>query len=195
MTLGFEMASQPAAGTVVYDFGQAVSGVVRLRVPSSLMKPGLTVVVQHCEVLNHPPLAPNSDGLCFFGELMNAVATDTYILSSGSNASLYVWLEPEFTVHGFRYAQVTGLPLLSHENVEAVVVGSATKQTGTIRFPDTPLLEKINNATVWSLRSNLQDIPTDCNQRDERLGWMGDAALSVEAALYSFGGPGGIVGM
>ena len=105
----------------------------------------------------------------------------------------------------------------------AVVIGADVQQSGVLRFPQTPLLESIQNATVWSARANMQDIPTDCNQvaspspphitpssnslfpppsslprphpqRDERLGWMGDAALAVEQALYNFGA-GGAVGV
>ena len=183
------------------DFGQNIAGAVRLRAPAAAAE-GQTVVVRHCEVLNHPPLSSEPPlGACWLGnpglnsnqngELAHATSIDTYKLSSNSTWN-GEWLQPEFTVHGFRYAEISGLSSLAPSDVMAVVVGANITQSSSLRLSNA-LLEKIQNATVWSQRGNTQDIFTDCPQRDERLGWMGDAAISTEEAMYNFGA-GGIVG-
>ena len=191
-----------AGGTpFLVDFGQNIAGVVRLRPPADPAN-GQTVVVRHCEVLNHPPLSGEPPlGACWLGnpglnanqngELAHAASVDTYILSSNGTLN-GEWLQPAFTVHGFRYAEISGLSSLAPSNVVAVVVGANITQSSSLRLSNA-LLEKVQNATVWSQRGNTQDIFTDCPQRDERLGWLGDAAISTEEALYNFGA-GGIVG-
>ena len=90
----------------------------------------------------------------------------------------------------------------------AVVIGSNVSTSGSIRFGGggaqasasasassaADVLDRVQRATVWSQRANMQDIPTDCAQRDERLGWMGDAGLAVEQCMYNFGGPQSVGG-
>jgi len=164
-------------------------------------------VVRHCEVLNHAPLSSEvALGACWLGnpgvnanqegELVNAASVDSYVLSAntslnragGADADARAgWLQPSFTVHGFRYAEVSGLRSApSAADFEAVVIGANVSQSGKLKL-SSPLLQNIQNAVVWSQRANAQDIFTDCPQRDERLGWMGDAAISAEEALLNFG--------
>jgi alpha-L-rhamnosidase len=192
----------PGTGnSFLVDFGQNIAGAVRLRTPTAAAD-GQVIVVRHCEVLNHPPLsAEPALGACWLGnpglnsnqngELAHATSVDTYVLSSNGTWN-GEWLQPEFTVHGFRFAEISGLSSLAPSDVMAVVVGANITQSSSLRLSN-PLIEKIQNATVWSQRGNTQDIFSDCPQRDERLGWMGDAAISTEEAMYNFGA-GGIVG-
>lgn len=131
---------------------------------------------------------------CFYGELVNALNTDVHILSANPQHNS-AWLQPEFTIHGFRYAEITGLESLTPDAIEAVVIGANISQGRSSLKLGNTRLQKIQNATVWSQRGNTQDIVTDCNQRDERLGWMGDAAISAEEAAYNFPGLAGIAGV
>ena len=100
--------------------------------------------------------------------LRAAKATDVYICSGDPHGETYT---PRFTQHGFRYVEVTGLAyILNETEIEAV-----------------ELHTDVQHACVWSQKSNLMGLPTDCPQRDERRGWMGDAALAAELAVYNFG--------
>ena len=187
-------APPPTKHGFLVDFGQNIAGVVRLKTPAQ-PKDGQVITVRHCEVLEHPPLsnAPLGQRGCYYGELVNALNTDVYTLSS-DKARNGDFLQPEFTIHGFRHAEITGLESLAAEDIEAVVIGSSMAQNSSLRL-GSELLQKIQNATVWGHRANTQDIFTDCNQRDERLGWMGDAAISAEAASYNFPGMDGVAGV
>lgn len=188
-------ASLQGAVSYVVDFGQVFSGVVRLTVKSSV-DTQQTVVVRHAELLQHPPFGP-VDGTPYYRELVNAQATEVHSVpagpSVGNNAgtgnSSTAWvLEPRFTIHGFRYAIISGLgspPDLA--DVVGVVLGADVDLDSSLVFSN-PTLNKVQHAATWSNRGNLMDIPTDCNQRDERLGWMGDAALSVDEMLFNNGG-------
>jgi alpha-L-rhamnosidase len=194
---------------LIFDFGQNFAGKLRLRVRVPADDAGgagelRTITVRHAEVLNHLPLAPTKDGKPFYGELMNAVSIDTYTVrvadavgerpGTEESSFKYIFLQPEFTIHGFRFASVTGLAAhteITVDDVHGVVMGANISTTNgeSLRFSH-PVLNKVQHATVWSHRANTQDIPTDCNQRDERLGWMGDAGLAVESAMYNLGGAG-----
>jgi alpha-L-rhamnosidase len=126
---------------------------------------GAVVTVRHCEVIEHPPLssAPVGQRHCFFGELVNALNTDVFTLSADPERN-GEWLQPEFTIHGFQHAEITGLTSLRAGDVEAVVIGANISQgTSSLRL-GSELLQKIQNATVWGQRANTQDILTDCNQ-------------------------------
>lgn len=161
----------PLKQAYVVDFGQNIAGKVRIKAPSDA-KDGQTITVRHCEVLEHPPLSdvPENERGCYYGELVNALNIDEYTLSSDT-ARNGNWLEPEFTIHGFRYAEIFGLESLSTDQIEAVVIGSnislhAVNSSAAGLTLGNALLQKIQNATVWSHRANTQDIFTDCNQRD-----------------------------
>ena len=161
---------QPPKQAYIVDFGQNIAGKVRINAPAR-PKDGQTVTVRHCEVLQHPPLSsvPASERGCYYGELVNALNVDEYTLSS-EPARNGEWLEPEFTIHGFRYAEISGLESLSADQVEAVVIGNHAVNSSAAGLKlGSLLLQKIQNATVWSHRANTQDIFTDCNQRDGTL--------------------------
>ena len=146
----------------ILDFGQNLVGWLRITLRG--VPAGTEVVLRHAEVLD-------ADGALFTAPLRTARATDTYI-AAGSAEETY---EPRFTFHGFRYAEITGVDLDEVE-VEAVVVHSDLDRIGTFACSD-PLLEQLHRNVVWGLRGNFVSLPTDCPQRDERLGWTGDAQV------------------
>ena len=156
----------------VYDFGQNFTGWVRLRVrgPRSTQ-----IQLRYAELLDE-------NGMINTIPNRGAKATDTYILK-GEGEEIY---EPRFTYHGFRYVEATGFPgtpIL--ESLEGGVVHSAVEPVGGFTCSNS-LINKIHQNILWGQLSNLMSIPTDCPQRDERMGWMGDAQLVVEEAIYNF---------
>ena len=158
------------SGRTVVDFGQNLVGWVRLRARGAA---GTVVTVRHAEVLEHDELATRP--------LRTAEATDRFVLSGGDDL-----FEPTFTFHGFRYADLEGYPgELTAEDLEAVVVHSDLTRTGTFECSD-PLLNRLHDNVVWSLRGNFLDLPTDCPQRNERLGWTGDIAVFAPTAAYLY---------
>jgi alpha-L-rhamnosidase len=158
------------AGRTLVDFGQNLVGWVRATVHG---EPGSTVTLRHAEVLEHGELGTRP--------LRTAQATDRYVLSGGVDT-----FEPTFTFHGFRFVEVDGWPgMPTAEDLEAVVVHSELTRTGTFECSD-ELLNQLHRNVVWSLRGNALAVPTDCPQRDERLGWTGDLAVFAPAAAYLF---------
>jgi alpha-L-rhamnosidase len=157
------------AGPVwIVDFGQNMVGHVRLTARGAA---GDTIVVRHAEILN-------PDGSLYTENLRPALATDKFILS-GKGAETF---EPLFTFHGFRYAEISGYPgALSAADVRGVVVGSDNPPIGTWESSDTNLNQLFSNI-VWGQRGNFISVPTDCPQRDERMGWMGDAQVFAPTA-------------
>ncbi|MBB5438811.1 alpha-L-rhamnosidase [Pedobacter sp. AK017] len=152
----------------VVDFGQNIAGWVQLSVRG---RKGDTIRVYHAEVLD-------KEGNFFIGNLRTAKAIDTYVLKGGG---LEV-LEPHFTYHGFRYAKISGFKA-TKQNCTAVALYSDLKKTGTFSCSD-PMINRLQKNIEWSLNSNFFDIPTDCPQRSERLGWTGDAQVFVATASY-----------
>ncbi|WP_030441988.1 alpha-L-rhamnosidase [Actinoplanes subtropicus] len=164
------VSTSPAGKTLV-DFGQNLVGWVRLRVRGGVA--GDEVTVRHAEVLE--------DGELGVRPLGSAKATDTYVLSGEPEATL----EPELTFHGFRYAEVSGVPGLTIGDLEAVVVGSDLRRTGWFESSHA-LLDRFHENVVWGMRGNFLDVPTDCPQRDERLGWTGDIQVFAPTASFLF---------
>jgi alpha-L-rhamnosidase len=154
-------------GLVRVDAGQNVAGRLRVKVngPS-----GGRVTMRHAEVLD-------AEGRLATRLLRKARATDSYILA----AATPIVLEPPFTFHGFRYAEIETTPGLSVESVEVVVMSSDLAQTGEFECSE-PLLNQLFKNVWWSQRGNFVSIPTDCPQRDERLGWTGDIQVFAPAA-------------
>ncbi|WP_372351215.1 family 78 glycoside hydrolase catalytic domain [Streptomyces sp. KL116D] len=158
------------SGRTVLDFGQNLVGRLRIRVSGPA---GHTVTLRHAEVLEGGELARRP--------LRGAAATDTYTLRGGPEPETY---EPRFTFHGFRYAEVDGWPgPLDPACVEAVVLHTDLERTGWFESSD-PLLNRLHENVVHSLRGNFLDLPTDCPQRDERLGWTGDIAVFAPTAAF-----------
>nr|WP_062335327.1 glycoside hydrolase family 78 protein [Herbidospora sakaeratensis] len=164
-------------GETILDFGQNIAGRLRIRVQGPA---GHTVSLRHAEVLDET-------GALALRPLRHAAAHDTYTLGGGG---VEEW-EPRFTVHGFRYAQVDGWPGdLGPGDVVAVVCHTDLRRTGSFESSD-PLLNRLHENVVWSMRGNFVDLPTDCPQRDERLGWTGDIQVFTPTAafLYDCAGP------
>jgi alpha-L-rhamnosidase len=153
----------------VLDFGQNLVGWLRLTLRD--VAPGTEVVLRHAEVLD-------GEGRLFTAPLRTAAATDRYV-AAGSGVQVY---EPTFTFHGFRYAEVTGVDP-ADVDVVAVVVHSDVERIGTFACSD-PLLERLHENVVWGQKGNFVSLPTDCPQRDERLGWTGDAQVFSATASY-----------
>lgn len=164
-------ATTPRPGVHLYDFGQNVVGWVQLRVRG---KAGQRVVLRHGEMLN-----PN--GTLYTANLRGAAATDTFILRGDGEETL----APIFTFHGFRYVEITGLDRAPRPNaVEAQVVQNPLSRTGEFSSSD-PRLNRLFENIVWGQRGNYLEVPTDCPQRDERLGWAGDTQFFVRTAAYN----------
>jgi alpha-L-rhamnosidase len=161
--------SSPAGKTLV-DFGQNLVGWVRVRVRGPA---GTTVTLRHAEVLEHDELGTRP--------LRKAKATDRFILGGGDDV-----FEPTLTFHGFRYVEVDGWPgELTSDALTAVVVSSELQRIGEFECSD-ELLNQLHRNVIWGTRGNFLDLPTDCPQRDERLGWTGDIAVFAPTAAYLF---------
>jgi alpha-L-rhamnosidase len=163
------------SGKLVLDFGQNLVGWIRIRVRGPR---GATVVLHHAEVLE--------DGELGIRPLRMAEARDEYVLAGSGDE---VW-EPRSTFHGFRYAQVEGWPgELDPADVVAVVVHSDMRRTGWFSCSH-PLLDRLHENVVWGMRGNFLHLPTDCPQRDERLGWTGDIQVFAPTAGYLYDSAG-----
>lgn len=164
-----KISTSPAGKTLV-DFGQNLVGWLRFTVQGAA---GETITVRHAEVLE--------DGELGVRPLRSAKVTDTFILSGRED-----FFEPTKTFHGFRYAEITGWPgTLTEDSLEAVVVHSELERTGTFECSN-ELVNQLHRNIVWGLRGNFLDLPTDCPQRDERLGWTGDIAVFAPAAAFLY---------
>jgi alpha-L-rhamnosidase len=165
-----EVITTPSGRTVL-DFGQNMSGRVRFNVHGDA---GDEVVLRHAEVLD--------DGELAIHPLRNAEATDRYVLA-GTRGETY---EPTFTIHGFRYVEVNGWPgEVDPAAFSAIVCHSDMARTGWFECSD-ELLTKFHDNVVWSMRGNFVDVPTDCPQRDERLGWTGDLQVFSPTACFLY---------
>ena len=159
------------AGETVLDFGQNLVGWVRLTVAGPA---GATVTLRHAEVLDQA-------GNFYTANLRDAQQTDRYTLK-GQGLEVF---EPTFTFHGFRYVAVDGYPEpLSLDAFAAVVAHSDLKRTGHFEC-DQPLINQLQHNIVWGQKGNFLDVPTDCPQRDERLGWTGDAQVFLRTAAFN----------
>ena len=163
------------SGKTILDFGQNLVGHVRLRVSGEA---GTELVLRHAEVLEHGELGTRP--------LRVARQTDRYVLRGGREE---IW-EPEYTIHGFRYVEVSGWPGdLDPEAFTAVVIHSDLARTGTFECSDS-MLNQLHSNVVWGMRGNFVDVPTDCPQRNERLGWTGDFQIFAATASFLYRIPG-----
>ena len=162
---------QRSGEAFVLDFGQNIAGHVRLRVRG---ESGTELTFRHAEVMEGAVIATRP--------LRTAAATDVYVMTGDD---VETW-QPTFTYHGFRYVEVSGWPDDHPElGVEAVVCGSDLQRTGRWRSSHGGV-DKLHENVVWSARGNFFSVPTDCTQRDERLGWTGDIAAFAPAGSYLF---------
>jgi alpha-L-rhamnosidase len=163
-----ETVLDSASGGRILDFGQNLVGRLQIRVRGTA---GQRVTVRHAEVLEHGELG--------IRPLRNAKATATFDLSGGDDV-----LESRFSFYGFRYAEIVGADV-EPADVEAVVLHTDMTRTGWFTASD-PLIERLHENVVWGMRGNFLSIPTDCPQRDERLGWTGDIQVFAPTASYLF---------
>lgn len=171
MIIPKEMKS-PKPGIYIYDFAQNFTGFCKLKVRGPR---GTRVQLRFSELVY-------KDGTLNLATVREALATDVYILK-GEGEEIFI---PHFTYHGFRYVELTGFPgvptletltgLFFHSNVTRASKFNCSNQ----------LINQIHTNIIWGQLSNLMSIPTDCPQRAERQGWMGDAALTVEEAIFNF---------
>jgi alpha-L-rhamnosidase len=158
-------------GRFVFDLGQNLVGWVRLKVKGEA---GARVTLRFAEMLN-------PDGTVYTVNLRSARCTDHYILK-GRGTEVY---EPHFTFHGFRYVEVIGYPgKPTLDALTGVVIHSDTPPSGRFEC-SAPLINQLQRNIVWGQRGNFLSIPTDCPQRDERLGWMGDAQVFIRTATFN----------
>ncbi|GGN99225.1 alpha-L-rhamnosidase [Saccharibacillus kuerlensis] len=173
-----EVITTPAGDTVL-DMGQNMVGRMRIKVSAPA---GTVVTLKHAEVLDR-------DGNIYFGNLRKADQLVTYI-TKGEGVEEYA---PTFTFQGFRYVKVEGYPGqengLPLENFVGEVIHSDMTPTGDFECSN-PLVNQLQHNIVWGQKGNFVDVPTDCPQRDERLGWTGDAQVFIDTALFNYqGGP------
>ena len=156
----------------VVDFGQNLAGHARLRAAGPA---GTKVILRHAEALD-------TAGELYTVNLRSARQVDELVLA-GTGEELFT---PRFSVHGFRYVEVSGLPApISVDDITAVALYADMEPVGTWSCSD-PLLDQLQSNIVWGQRGNFLSVPTDCPQRDERLGWTGDAQVFVSTAAFNY---------
>ena len=162
--------TQPRPGAYVFDMGQNMVGWCRLHVSGPR---GTRITLRHAETLGE-------DGNLYVDNLRSARATDSYILKGGGEE---VW-EPRFTYHGFRYVEVRGFPgAPTPAALEGRVVHDALTPIADFSS-SSELLNRIHRNILWGVRGNYRSIPTDCPQRDERQGWLGDRSMVSRSESY-----------
>ena len=163
--------TEPTPGVYIYDMGQNFSGVEKLRVEGP---EGTDVQVRTGEVLN-------ADGTLYTENLRTAKSTDHFILAGKGIEDF----EPQFTFHGFRYLELTGLPSKPRPDaVQGIVFHTAASFTAQLKT-GSPMINQLWSNILWGQRSNFVGVPTDCPQRDERLGWTADAQVFWRTATYN----------
>jgi alpha-L-rhamnosidase len=166
-------------GRIRLDFGQNISGVLRIR-PRG--KRGHAILLHHAEVIENGELGTRP--------LRAATSVDTYICSGRPDEEY----APRFTIHGFQYAELENWPgELIAGDVEALVIHTDMNRTGWFESSHEGL-NQLHSNVVWSMRDNFVDIPTDCPQRDERVGWTGDIQVFAPTALRLFAAHGTLTG-
>ncbi len=183
--------TEPIAKHYIYDMGQNMVGIPRLLIQG---EKGTKVRIRYAEML-YPDVIPTDPvppytietyrrlkGQLYIDNYRGALSTDTYICKGDINGELF---EPRFTSHGFRYIEITGLEKpLDLKNVKVLVLNSISESTASYKT-DNENINKLYNNIVWGQMGNFQAVPTDCPQRDERLGWTGDAQIFTRTASYN----------
>ncbi len=163
--------TSPSSGVYIFDFEQNLSGVVHIRAQGAA---GTDVKLRFAEILN-------PDGTLYVDNLRTAKATDHFILAGKGTEEF----EPTFTFHGFRYAEISGLKAAPKlEDIKAVPFHTDAPFTATLKT-SSAMLNKLWSNILWGQRSNFVGVPTDCPQRDERLGWSADAQVFWRTATYN----------
>ena len=155
----------------VYDFGQNIAGVVHFTAEGHK---GDKIVIKHGEVLD-------SENKLYTANLRKALATDTFILSGNGQEEFL----PRHTFHGFRFIDIVIDGEVEIASLEAIAIMTKLSRTGYIKT-NNRLVNKIYSNVLWGQRDNFLSIPTDCPQRDERMGWTGDAQVFSETAMFNY---------
>ncbi|MBB5059260.1 alpha-L-rhamnosidase [Granulicella aggregans] len=164
--------TNPAPGVYIYDFGQNMSAVPKLMIAG---KRGQNIRLRFAEVLNE-------DGTMYTENLRTAKATDHFILAGTGKPETW---QPQFTYHGFRYLEITGVDVMpTLDTVKVAVLHTAAPFTTEFATGDT-MVNKLWSNVLWGQRSNFVGVPTDCPQRDERLGWSADAQVFWRTAAFN----------
>jgi alpha-L-rhamnosidase len=170
-TLAARNVTEPEPGVWVYDFGQNFAGVERLRVAG---KAGTDVRLRFAEIVN-------ADGTIYTDNLRTAKATDHFILD-GKGVDEFT---PQFTFHGYRYVELTGVATAPGKDaVVGIVFHTDAPMTAKLETGST-MIDKLWSNILWGQKSNFESVPSDCPQRDERLGWMADAQVFWRTASYN----------
>ena len=156
------------AGELVLDMGQEFAGIFRLRIHD--VPAGATVRVQTGEVLQ---------GGNFYNDNLRSAKSEYIYVSDGTETEIV----PHFTWYGYRYVKIEGMPKLAKEDFTGLALYSEIPETGTLQTGHALVNQLLSNVR-WGLKSNFLDVPTDCPQRDERMGWTGDAQVFTPTALY-----------
>ena len=173
-TLAVQNISEPAPGRYVFDLGQNMVGWARIRIP---VEKDQTIKIRFAEMLNR-------DGTLYTANYRSAKSTDSY---TAANTGIIEW-EPHFTFHGFRYVEFSGLsPNVkpAKDWVTGIVLHSDLRPIGKFESSHAKL-NQLQSNIVWGQRGNFLDIPIDCPQRDERLGWTGDAQVFCPTAMFNY---------
>lgn len=160
---------QNSGGAIRLDFKQNFAGFVAFKVKGER---GNTVVLKHAEVLN-------DDGSLYLDNLRSAKAEDNIILSGG-----YDYFEPKFTFHGFRYAEICYMGEVEISDVKGIVLSQDLSDSGKFECSD-EIMNAVYRNALWGQKGNFISIPTDCPQRDERLGWTGDIQVFCNSAMFN----------
>jgi alpha-L-rhamnosidase len=164
--------TEPTPGVYVLNLAQNFAGVYRLALSNTT--PGQKITLRFAERLN-------PDGTVYTTNLREARVTDTYTCRGGAHETY----QPRFTFHGYQYVEITGLAAKPSPDVfTGVALSSDTPVAGTFECSD-PMINQLHSNIYWTQRMNFIDIPTDCPQRDERLGWTGDAQVYVRTATLN----------
>jgi alpha-L-rhamnosidase len=163
--------TEPNPGKYTFDLGQNMVGFVRFKVTEPA---GTKITLRHAEMLS-------PDGTIYTANLRSARSTDTYICKGGREET---W-QPHFTFHGFRYVEISGL---THpptaDTLEGIVIGTDIPRTGEFSCVNADI-NQLQSNIQWGMRGNYLSVPTDCPQRNERMGWMGDAEVFIRTAAYN----------
>lgn len=172
-----EIITTPSGKTIV-DFGQNFAGVIRFKSNPPASSSSSTLVIRHAEVLEKGELGVRP--------LRDCRATDIIKLSASHSLKGY---QPRFTFHGFRYAEFTGWDGLALSDIEGVVMQTAMERTGSFECSHA-LINQLHSNVIWSCIGNTISVPTDCPQRDERLGWTGDLQVITPTLSFLFDSSG-----